>query len=245
MKKNIFATIFSVLQVLAMAIIGFILRGNFITVVGSILVVAVVIALPVMAGVTNFESVHLRDTGGTATPVLKVDQRGTGKIVEFQDGGVNRVEAFDGGGVKVTAPTAVATGVPGFYIDTAGVSNSLEVRKSATPAFAINSGGRVSYNLAQALSITASYTITPTASYVILTSTQEVTSDTTLPIATSGIPTGTWLLLRNGNASSPINLDGTGGTVECKADIAMGASDVVELIFNGTAWNCIAVRDNS
>lgn len=87
--------------------------------------------------------------------------------------------------------------------------------------------------------------ITPTGTYQVITSTAVVTTDTTLPIATSGFETGDLLILRNANAADTIAIDGTGGSVECKADVVLGASDTLTLIFNGTVWNCLANYDNS
>lgn len=49
-------------------------------------------------GVTNLDSLHLSDTGGTATPVLRVNQDGAGKIAEFLDGGTVVASINDGGG---------------------------------------------------------------------------------------------------------------------------------------------------
>jgi hypothetical protein len=53
------------------------------------------------------------------------------------------------------------------------------------------------------------------------------------------------LIIRNGNAADAITIDGTGGTVECKANVALGAGDIVTLIFDGTDWRCQSVYDNS
>jgi hypothetical protein len=51
-------------------------------------------------GVTNFDSVHLRDTGPTSQPVLRVDQLGAGKVAEFLDGGTPVFSINNGGGVS-------------------------------------------------------------------------------------------------------------------------------------------------
>jgi len=48
-------------------------------------------------GVTNLDSLHLSDTGGTATPVLLVNQDGAGVIAEFRDGSTPVVQILDGG----------------------------------------------------------------------------------------------------------------------------------------------------
>ena len=47
-------------------------------------------------GVTNLDSLHLSDNGGTATPVLLVNQDGTGVIAEFRDAGTPIAQFLDG-----------------------------------------------------------------------------------------------------------------------------------------------------
>lgn len=112
-------------------------------------------------GVTNFDSIHLRDTGGTAQPVLRVDQLGAGKVAEFLDGGTPVFSINDGGGITqsgletltgglsvapnivVSAPTAIATATPVAYINNAGAHDALVVAKNATPNFTIGNGGLV------------------------------------------------------------------------------------------------------
>ena len=89
------------------------------------------------------------------------------------------------------------------------------------------------------------FTITPVSAYMVITSAAAVSSSTTAAITTTGMGTGQQVIIRNGNASDAIILDGTGGTVECKADVTLGASDIIALIYNGTDWNCLFVRDNS
>lgn len=98
---------------------------------------------------------------------------------------------------------------------------------------------------AQSETVTATFTITPTAPYVVISSDSAYTSNTTTPIATTGVVTGQVVIVRNGNASDALTIDGTGGTVECKANLVLGASDTTTFIFNGTAWNCLALYDNS
>lgn len=56
---------------------------------------------------------------------------------------------------------------------------------------------------------------------------------------------GKRLLLYNINAAQVITIDGTGTTVECKADIVLGPTDTLELFWNGDDWKCIANYDNS
>ena len=97
----------------------------------------------------------------------------------------------------------------------------------------------------QSAAVTATFIITPTAPYIVLTSTGAYTSSTTTPIITTTAAAGQVLVVRNGNASDVLIIDGVGGTVECKANVALGASDTLTLIFNGLAWNCLAGYDNS
>ena len=66
------------------------------------------------------------------------------------------------------------------------------------------------------------------------------------PIAApSGDTNGTRLLLYNINASQVITIDGTGTTVECKADVILAPTDTLELFWNGDDWKCISNYDNS
>jgi len=48
-------------------------------------------------GVTNLSSLHLSDTGGTATPVFIADQQGLGAIAVFEDAGTPVASIYDGG----------------------------------------------------------------------------------------------------------------------------------------------------
>ena len=187
----------------------------------SILIVAVIvlIALSLAArntGVTNFDSIHLSDSGGTATPVLLVNQTGTGKVAEFQDGGTPVVSINNGGGLA---------------LDTGGLTIT-------AGAFVLGQ---------QSETVTATWSIAPTSPYVVMTSNTEYTSSTTVAIITTTATAGQVLVLLNGNASDVLNLDGTGGTVECKANIAIGAGDTVTLIYESTdaVWYCLSNRDNS
>lgn len=139
-------------------------------------------------GVTNFDSIHLRDSGPTSQPVLRVDQRGAGKVVEFMDGGTPVFSINDGGGIAqtgletlsgglsvapnivVVAPTAIATATPAAYINNAGAHNSLVIAKNATPNFTVGNAGAVTgqvlqYATAGQRQFCATNTITDTVSY--------------------------------------------------------------------------------
>ncbi len=54
-------------------------------------------------GVTNLDSLHLSDTGATATPVFIVNQDGAGVIASFQDGGTPVAEFLNGGAFQLGA----------------------------------------------------------------------------------------------------------------------------------------------
>jgi len=97
----------------------------------------------------------------------------------------------------------------------------------------------------QAFTLVDGNPITPTSTYVVLSSTGAATTSTTVPVVAAGHGAGELLILRNDNASDVITIDGTGGTVECKANVALGADDTLTLIYNGAAWNCVAGYDNS
>ena len=87
--------------------------------------------------------------------------------------------------------------------------------------------------------------ITATATYMQVTSADTVTmTNTSIPIV-AGTRVGDMLIIENANAVFVINVDGTGGTVECKADLALGSHDTATLLWNGSAWICISLYDNS
>lgn len=95
-----------------------------------------------------------------------------------------------------------------------------------------------------AISVTAAGIITPTGTYQPLTSAAWVTTSTSCAIYT-GTVTGRLLILENQNASDIITIDGTGGNVECKADVQLGAGDTLTLEWNGEDWYCLSGYDNS
>lgn len=94
-----------------------------------------------------------------------------------------------------------------------------------------------------AISLTAGAVITPTGTYQPLTSAAHYTTSTTTPIWPG--TTGQLLILENRNASTAITIDGTGGTVDCKADIVLQAADTLLLIYDGAKWQCLSNYDNS
>lgn len=93
-------------------------------------------------------------------------------------------------------------------------------------------------------SVVASLPITPTGLYQPITS--GALAVVVSPIAAPTDDTiGKRLVLHNINASQAITIDGTGTTVECKADIVLGAQDTLELLWNGDDWICLTNYDNS
>lgn len=95
-----------------------------------------------------------------------------------------------------------------------------------------------------AISVTAGAIITPTGTYQPLTSAAAVTTSTSAAIQ-NGTTDGQLLILRNDNAADTITIDGTGGNVECKADVVLGAEDTLTLIWNSADWVCLSGYDNS
>jgi hypothetical protein len=95
----------------------------------------------------------------TAVPALSVDSLGVSNLFEVRDA-ATPVWAINNGGavvqggagsyagvqtynsnVIVNAPTAIATAIPAFSVDSLGVSNLFEVRDAATPVLQVNNGG--------------------------------------------------------------------------------------------------------
>lgn len=86
--------------------------------------------------------------------------------------------------------------------------------------------------------------ITPTGLYQPLESAVYVTAGGTADIA-AGSGNGGLLTFLNINASQAITIDGTGGNVECKADVVLDAGDTLMLLWDGTNWRCLSGYDNS
>lgn len=132
------------------------------------------------AGNNSFE---VRDA---ATPVFVIGQAGVGSITGAMTltGGYTANNA-----ANVTAPTAVATATPAFYVDSSGVSKLFEVRDSATPVFSVLNGGNVAagaiYSSAPILAKTSSYAVTAGDSGAIIKSSGSITM--TLPGAAVGL----------------------------------------------------------
>lgn len=138
---------------------------------------------PLTRGVSHFTEVSadtLRAAAptavGTATPALMVDSDGVSVILEVRDAGTPVFTVADGGGVSwpsgalhVSAPTAIATATPAFFVDSDGVSVIFEVRDAATPVFSVDDGGAVSWPSGH-LAVTAPTAIaTATPAFVVNT----------------------------------------------------------------------------
>jgi hypothetical protein len=98
----------------------------------------------------------------TATPAVIIDSLAAGaNLLEVRDATTPVFTINNGGAwssigagthsgaqtvnsnIVVSAPTAVATAVPAAVVNSAGVSNLLEVRKASTPVFTVGNGGAV------------------------------------------------------------------------------------------------------
>lgn len=93
---------------------------------------------------------------------------------------------------SVTAPTAVATATPAFYVNNPGAANvSFEVRDSATPVFQVRNGGAVAagaiYSSSPVLTKDANYPVVTTDSGAIIKNTAVVSATFTLPAAAAGL----------------------------------------------------------
>lgn len=131
----------------------------------TILVIAAVLLFVIAAGyasVSNFGAIHIRDANPTGVPALQVNQRGSGKIVEFTDGGTPVFSVNNGGGwsasgaptfsgglnqnnwVAIAVPTTVLTTTPAVQINSAGLStNILDVQDGGTSQLTVLNGGGV------------------------------------------------------------------------------------------------------
>ncbi len=94
------------------------------------------------------------------------------------------------------------------------------------------------------ISVESTLQITPTGRYQPL-----ISGDLGSTVNDIAAPTddtiGKMLLLHNINTTNVITIDGTGTTVECKADVVLGVQDTLQLLWNGDDWICISNYDNS
>jgi hypothetical protein len=283
-------------------------------------------------GVSNMDSLHLSDFNGTATPNFLVNQRGSGVIAEFQDGGTPIATWSNGGsfvsggamdlngqqlimdadgdtsltadtddqidieiagaddfvftanlfesqtgsvidlnGTQLTidadADTTMISSVDDIITFTIGAATggidiatgNLKVG-DGTPTFTQDGEdayieGAVEFGsdfVAGAQStIVVNFTtlepITPTGFYqpVNVTTASSLESDVISIAAPTDDTIGKQLIIHNIDSTDVITIDGTGTTVECKADIALAAQDTLTLLWNGDDWICISNYDNS
>jgi hypothetical protein len=90
--------------------------------------------------------------------------------------------------------------------------------------------------------IGAGETIDPVATYHPITSSGNVST------SGDGIAVGTFtgqLLILVNEGSDNITVDGTGGNVECKANVVLDDDDTLTLMWNGADWICLSNYDNS
>jgi hypothetical protein len=153
----------------------------------------------------------------------------------------------------LTGNFAVGNGMPGTSLngEDAYIEGGLEVDGTARLDGTVNAAADVDIgtflNLSaqSTISLTEGSIITPTGAYQPLTTAAAGAACDTSTCVASGGETGDLLILHNINATGVITLDGTGGTVECKADVNLDAGDTISFIWNGSAWNCLASYDNS
>jgi hypothetical protein len=94
------------------------------------------------------------------------------------------------------------------------------------------------------ISVTASAPITPTGIYQPL-----ISGALGATVNDIGAPSddtiGKLLIVHNINATNVITVDGTGATVECKANVVLAPQDTLTLLWNGSDWICLSGYDNS
>jgi hypothetical protein len=187
-------------------------------------------------GATNFTGVHIQATAlGTATPLLHIRNDGNPKSLEIENSSGTPV--FDVAGDGTWSAAGAPTLSNGLTVSSGGMTVSA--------GLAVFSGG---INCTpQTATVAAGFVLTPTSCIISMTSSGEVTSSTTTGIITTTATSGDIVVLANNNAADVLNIDGTGGTIECKANVALGASDTLTLWYNGTdaKWNCLSSYDNS
>jgi hypothetical protein len=176
----------------------------------------------------------------TATPVMVVDSLGVSNILEVRDAATPVFSVNNGGAVVAANGQTISAG--GLTVTAGGVTvtaGGLDV--AAGDVFLSNGWVNLAANT---FIVTDTLPITPTGTFMSLSSTTAAACSTSNCIE-DGTTVGDLLILQNTNASDAITIDGTGGNVECKADVILGAQDTLWLMWNGDDWICLATYDNS
>jgi len=204
-------------------------------------------------GAADFDSTLNVDGNATFNAALDVDgnvSSGTGAFTVTDglliDGQANVVQLTVQGYTTQTNPPITLEQSDGTDVLTMTNSGAVYAAASVHAGTFVDVGSWLNLSPVTAISLTADGIITPTGTYQPLTSATAVTCSTSLCIA-DGSRGGDLLILVNQNASDVITIDGTGGNVECKADIAMGSGDIVTLVWDAVLdnWYCVSSRDNS
>ena len=201
------------------------------------------------SGTSSFADI---DASGTITATTFIGAL-TGDVTgDVTSSGTSSFADVDASGT-ITATTFIGalTGNVTGDVTSSGTSSFADVDASgtitATTGFIgglVDVGSWLSLS-AGTVAIADGESITATATYMQVTSADTVTmTNTSIPIV-AGTRVGDMLIIENANAVFVINVDGTGGTVECKADLALGSHDTATLLWNGSAWICISLYDNS
>ena len=169
--------------------------------------------------------IHVRQGNTTGTGVdagIYIESDGTGETDDFNYGLDMSAAEIDDGDIRLQNGSILDEG-------TDGVATFSEFFGFAEQTAEVVGAGA---------------TIVPTGTYQPITSAAGVTCNTTTCI-TAGTFMGQLLILVNENASDTITIDGTGGNVECKSDVVLGAQDSLTLLWNGADWICLSGYDNS
>lgn len=193
----------------------------------KLFIILVISSFLIIAATQRFDKIIAKSIVTTSSSGITLNGGGT---LDLATGGLTMAS----GDLTLTAGDAIVTA--GDLTVTAG--------DLAVTAGGLTAGGDLFVTAQTTISATASTEITPTGYYQPLTSFD--LGQTVNDIATPTDDTiGKQLLIHNINATYPITIDGTGATVECKADIELGPQDTLSLLWNGTNWICLSSYDNS
>ncbi|HUV95813.1 MAG TPA: hypothetical protein VMX14_13440 [Anaerolineae bacterium] len=198
------------------------------------------------------------EVGGATTLSGTVNLENGETIVNSTNGTIGITPEATGSVNILTGNLKVGNGNPSVTLDgeDAFVEGTMEVGGAVTLSSTVTSVGNATFaslvdigtwmNLSAqaAVSIADGESITPTGTYQPITTTTGAafTTSTSIPIV-AGTRAGDILILENIN-SAAITVDGTGGTVECTADLVLATRDTATLLWNGTAWICLMLYHN-
>ena len=192
--------------------------------------------------VTNFDSIHLADNTGTATPVLLSNQTGNGALIEVQDSGTMAFQVANGGIADFNA-NQIDLDADNDTSITADTDDQIDFEAGGSDVGYFSGLGLTVNNVLNTAdtdsALTGAQTITPTYSYLQTSPTTVLT----ITLATGSAVDGDILIIHNlvSTTTTVVDTTATAGG----GDVTIGQDDIGAFIFGDGVWIELFSPDNS